>query len=59
MAHQQTEFNNRVVTLLEQLTKGRLYAVLSEHLSEDGRELGELARELDQLRTLIEKQPPN
>ena len=59
MAHQQTEFNTRVVTLLEQLTKDRLYAVLSEYLSEDGRELGELARELDQLRTLIEKQPHN
>jgi len=57
MAHQQTEFNTRVVTLLEQLTKG--HAVLSEYLSEDGRELGELARELDQLRTLIEKQPHN
>ena len=59
MAHQQTEFNTRVVTLLEQLAKGRLYAVLSEYLSEDGRELGQLARELDQLRTLIEKQPHN
>jgi GT2 family glycosyltransferase len=59
MAHQQTEFNTRVVTLLEQLTQARVYAMLSEYLSEDGRELAELARELDQLRTLVGKKQPH
>ncbi len=58
MAHQQTEFNTRVVNVLEQLAQDRRFAVLSEYLSENGRELGTLARELGQLRTLVEKQGP-
>ncbi|UCC77680.1 MAG: hypothetical protein JSW37_04770, partial [Anaerolineales bacterium] len=58
MAHQQTEFNTRVVNVLEQLAQDRRFAVLSEYLSENGRELGTLARELGQLRALVEEQGP-
>lgn len=64
MVHQQTEFNALVVALLDEVTQyrlsglGRLDEVLVEYLREAARELGELAQEVQRLRTLVEEQRP-
>ena len=61
MLQQQVQFNMRVVTLLQQLTAARSEdeqrwgSVLSEYLTEDGREHSELASELRELRGLLGK----
>jgi GT2 family glycosyltransferase len=61
----QAEFNVRALHILERMSQERTYerqrldAVLSEYLSENGRELGELAQELRHLRASLDKlQPP-
>jgi len=57
MIQQQIEFNARVVTMLDTLTheQRRLVKVLAEYIGEDGREIAELAQEIRQLNTLLEK----
>ena len=63
MIQQQVEFNALVVTMLGHLSqqarvrehhRQRLGEVLSAYIAENGRELGELARQLDQLRELLQ-----
>lgn len=63
MIQQQVEFNALVVTMLGHLSqqaqareqhRQRLGEVLSTYIAENGRELGELARQLDRLRELLQ-----